>query len=75
MALNMMGEIHYIDEPELEFVGLTTEPRSHTSASIDSGVTFMDEATEQSAKEVRYARMQAKLNEENRIRAAQMKDL
>lgn len=40
MAIQMGGEVHYIDAPgniEEEFVQITAEPKINTSASVDSG--------------------------------------
>ena len=57
MAIQMGGDIHYIDAPEVEqlvsgdeeFVQLSAEPKTNTIASVDSGYTFWDETEEQSA--------------------------
>ena len=64
LAIQMGGDIHYIDAPDAgqlvsgdeEFVELSAEPKFNTVASLDSDATCADEISEQSAEEVKFAR-------------------
>ena len=71
MAIQMGGEVHYVDMPEdgAELVSLDAEPKVESAASLDSGAEFIDEATRASATEVEMAKKQAIINEQNRQQA------